>query len=285
MRKFGFETWDDGHVTVNAEFAGSLRAGGLLAFTDFMQNDTGEVAKNLLKERTTVRISLPGRDGRQTDFFLKRHRNTPLREYVKPWLRLTRPIIGARNEWNAILAFHEAGIPTMTPVALGERGRESFLLTEGIPDCVKLSDWMHRRFDPAHAQIVPKPHLGTAHADDRELPDIVDEVADMARRMHEHRLHHQDFYLTHLLMPVDRRRGIHVIDLGRARARRRLSRRWIVKDLAQLNYSAHLFPAEARERFLERYLGRASQPRDRRLIAQIERKTARIARHSKKHAL
>lgn len=312
MTKFAFEKWDDGRVTVNAAYAPSLRAGGLTSFDDFMRHSTGEIAKNLLKERTTVRLSLPGIDGGETDYFLKRHRNTPWREYVKPWLRLTWPIVGARNEWNAILAFHRAGIATMTPVAFGERRRESFLLTEGIANCRKLSDWMQLRFDAAHA--MPDSHMGSGPlrrltsrigtveccggwnrpekgpdpcgAGDADVRGIVDEIADLARRMHSHGLHHQDFYLTHLLLPIDdRARGIHVIDLGRARMRRRLSRRWIVKDLAQLNYSAALFPDDSRRRFLERYLGRRLSGADRGFVRQIECKTARIARHSAKHGL
>ena len=276
MKNFALENWDDGRLTVNREFAETLRRGGLTDFDSFMFDERGEIAKNLLPERTTLRLSLPGRDGEPRDFYLKRHLPVPLKEYVKPWLRLTRPIVGARNEWDAILDFHQAGIPTMVPVAIGERGRKSFLLTEGIARCCKLSDWMETRLG----------ENGSSAAADDELAAIVDGVAHVARLMHRQGLHHQDFYLTHLLLPVDnRRRGVHVIDLGRARRRRHLGRRWIVKDLAQLNYSAKLFPAWTRRRFLERYLDRPLQPSDRHLRRQIDRKSDRIARHSRKHSL
>jgi len=40
-----------------------------------------------------------------------------------------------------------------------------------------------------------------------------------------------------------------------------------------------------RLRFLRAYLDRQLTPRDRRLVRQIDRKTASIARHSRKHAL
>jgi len=270
------ENWDDDRLIVNRDFAETLRRGGLTTFEAFMHEELGNVAKNLLRERTTFRLSLTADDGRLREFFLKRHRPSPLKEHVKPWLRFTRPILGARNEWNAIHRFHAAGIPTMVPVALGERGGESFLLTEAIPACCKLSVWMETHLG----------HDGRSSLPEEEVAGIVDGIADVARRMHRRGLHHQDFYLTHLLLPVDDpRRGIHVIDLGRALQRRRLGRRWIVKDLAQLNYSARLFPAWTRRRFLERYLGRPLQASDGRLRAQIDRKTARIARHSQKHRL
>ncbi|MGH7201974.1 MAG: lipopolysaccharide kinase InaA family protein, partial [Planctomycetaceae bacterium] len=79
--------------------------------------------------------------------------------------------------------------------------------------------------------------------------------------------------------------ALHVIDLGRARRRRRLSRRWIVKDLAQLNYSAAGVTRADRLRFVRAYLGRPIREDDRRLLARIGRKTRAIARHSRKNRL
>jgi len=130
--------------------------------------------------------------------------------------------------------------------------------------------------------------------DGSRIASLLDDVAHIARRMHDAGLHHQDFYLTHLLLPdvPDRPTGgkeggtgIHVIDLGRARYRRRLSRRWIVKDLAQLNYSARLLTHSDRRRFLELYLGRPLTLADRPFVRRIVRKSAAIARHSRKNRL
>ncbi|MBT6486097.1 MAG: hypothetical protein HOK71_15725, partial [Planctomycetaceae bacterium] len=142
MKNFALECWDEGRVTVNRAFADSLRAHNLTTFDAIMNYTGGSIAKNVLRERTTTRIDLPETSGPKQAFFLKRHGPSPLKEYIKPWLRLTRPILGARNEWNAILAFHEIGIPTMIPVAIGESGRDSFLLTESIEGCRKLSHWV-----------------------------------------------------------------------------------------------------------------------------------------------
>ncbi|MGH7202562.1 MAG: lipopolysaccharide kinase InaA family protein, partial [Planctomycetaceae bacterium] len=139
MRSFAFERWDDGRLTVNRDFAPLLRAHGLTTFHALMHEVGGEVAKNLLRERTTSRFRLEDEDGSHCDFYIKRHRPPPVKEYVKPLLRLTWPVLGARNEWNALLDFHAAGISTMTPVALGEAGGESFLVTESLDGCTKLS--------------------------------------------------------------------------------------------------------------------------------------------------
>ena len=274
MRSFALECWDEGHLTVNGEFTEILRANKLTTFDSLMQFSGGCVAKNLLHERTTTQIELAGRDGARRAFFLKRHLPAPWKEYVKPLLRLARPILGARNEWNAILQFHKVGIETMIPVALGARGRYSFLLTESIVGCHKLSQWMENDRRPRDT------------SEDRLTASMVHRVAEVARTMHAAGLHHQDFYLTHLMVPdEDPCRTLYVIDLGRVCQRKRLSRRWIVKDLAQLNYSARSLSRKDRIRFLEGYLGRALRDSDHPFVRRIERKTEAIARHSRKHRL
>jgi tRNA A-37 threonylcarbamoyl transferase component Bud32 len=116
---------------------------------------------------------------------------------------------------------------------------------------------------------------------------MIHEVAGIARVMHRAGLHHQDLYLTHFLLREDDdlRHGLHLIDLGRARCRKRLSTRWIVKDLAQLNYSAHLLTPSQRRRFLEAYLDRPLDRGDRPFVERILRKTRAISRHSERNGL
>jgi hypothetical protein len=74
-----------------------------------------------------------------------------------------------------------------------------------------------------------------------------------------------------------------VIDLNRADRRARIGLRWIVKDLAALNYSApaHIFSRADRLRFLKSYLGAERLNRaHHRLVRKILKKTAGIARHA-----
>jgi heptose I phosphotransferase len=264
-------------MTVNREAVGLLRERALTTFQSLFDFEGGTIAKDLLRERTTTRIELTGQEGQQHAFYLKRHAPAPWKEQIKPLLRFTRPILGARNEWNAILRFHEIGISTMTPVAMGESGRRSFLMTKSIEGCEKLSHWMESHHDDSNRN---------GNEDDPETNGIVDELADIARSMHAVGMHHQDFYLTHLLRPLrNENRKIHVIDLGRVRKRKHLAKRWIIKDLAQLNYSAHLFSEKHRKRFLEAYLETPLEEIDRGFIRRIERKTVAIARHSRKNWL
>ncbi|MGE3314637.1 MAG: lipopolysaccharide kinase InaA family protein [Planctomycetaceae bacterium] len=290
MKNSEFEAWDDGRLVVNQDFAATLRRNGLITFDSVMQHRGETVAKNLLRERVTTRFTLRNEDGSEDAFYIKRHSPPPWKEYIKPLLRLTSPMLGARHEWEAILQFHRAGIPTMTPVALGESGGHSFLITHALEGCTKLSHWLQ----PAHGTIGV--HFGAdakpaapGRSDRRssaEKRGIIRKLGQIARTMHSSGMHHQDFYLTHFLRPndVDDDR-LYVIDLGRVRRRKLLAKRWIVKDLAQLNYSSPQVTKADRLRFLETYLGRPLNRADRPLLWQIERKTHAIRRHSARHQL
>jgi tRNA A-37 threonylcarbamoyl transferase component Bud32 len=269
VTSIAFEDWQGGKLRVNRDFAQILRTNQLDTFDALMNYTGGTIAKNLLVERTTTRITL--QDGeRSRGFYIKRHSPSPLKEYIKPLLRLTWPILGARNEWNALFEFHAAGIPTMTPVALGEVGRYSFLVTEAIDGYTKLPAWLEQQ--PPTADLSP----------------VVNRVAEIARRMHAAGLHHQDFYLGHLLIHhCGDDFDVRVIDLGRARASAKLSKRWIIKDLAQLDYSSRHMRIREQVRFLHGYFGgsRRLDPAEKRLVRRIRTKSRWIARHSQKNRL
>jgi heptose I phosphotransferase len=277
VKSFAFDVWDGGRLTVNRDFSRLLASHGLTTFESLMEYSAGQFAKNVLRERTTTRLELNSASGDQRVFFLKRHRRPPLVEYLKQWLRLQRPLLGARNEWEAILRFHKVGIATMTPVALGESRGRSCLMTAAIEGCCKLSEWMHAQ-------------QGSLRNGPRQTwHQAITGVADVARVMHSAGMHHQDFYLTHLMLSLDggdeHPRKIHVLDLGRVRSHRRLTSRWIVKDLGQLDYSASRATSSDRLRFLTTYFGRRPRNADRRLIRRILRKSRAIARHSVKNGL
>lgn len=275
MTQFAFERWDESRLIVNRDYLSLLRTHKLDNFETFMRSDLGNVAKHQRLERSTYRLLLEENTGRPIELYIKQHRAAPWKEYIKPWLRLRRPILGARHEWDAIGHFHRAGIPTMVPVAVGEWRGESFLVTRGIEQCCKVSDWMDARYG-----LVPQ-----TPADDSETLSLLHRIADLARRMHQAGLHHQDFYLNHLLMRTGHPRyDLYIIDLGRACRRERLSQYWIVKDLAQLFYSARMLPRWMRLHFLEHYFNRSLTREDSRLLGRIESKMARIARHGRKHA-
>ncbi len=273
MSGIELESWDGDKLTVNRTFADLLCHHGWQTFaTVWAATADAAVAKKLRTDRITLRFTLDD-GGIARAFYIKRHVRSSWKEYVKPLLRLTWPILGARNEWNAILDFHKVGLPTMTPVALGESGENSFLITEALEGCTKLSEWEADQAEEANAT-------------NEKRNGLIRNVAQIARTMHGAGLHHQDFYLGHLMLSQSAPERLYVIDLGRVQKHQRLSRRWIVKDLAQLDFSAATKTSVVeRLRFLREYLGRPLTRLDRRLIHRIQSKTATIARHSLKNRL
>lgn len=289
MNRFELQSWDDGKLVVNQMFSNLFRRHHWTTF-EVIWTHTAEaaVAKNLRTDRVTLRFTLDDA-GRERAFYIKRHGRSSLKEYIKPLLSLRWPILGARNEWNALLEFHDAGLPTMMPVALGQSGSNSFLITEALENCTKLSELTLPTATPAGNGL--RRRVDTAHSAAPDRRSLVKRIARMTRTMHDAGLHHQDYYLGHLLLPNGAAAGdvppdrVYVIDLGRVRKQQPLAKRWIVKDLAQLNYSARDVRPTDRIRFLREYLGRKIVTTDRGLIASIESKTAAIARHSQKNSL
>jgi heptose I phosphotransferase len=271
LTRFELETWDSGRLIVNHKYAELLRRHDWLTFsTIWSRTADAAIAKKLRTDRITLKFTLED-EGVQRPFYIKRHGRSSLKEYLKPLFRLTWPILGARNEWNAIIDFHRIGIPTMVPVAVGQSGSDSFLITESLENCDKLSNILTDSRDST------VPHLS--------LRQISVTVANLARTMHNSGLHHQDFYLGHLMQSQTTPETIYIIDLGRVQKQTPLSQRWIIKDLAQLNFSASKVPLFERLRFLREYLGRPLTDKDRPLMARIQAKTNAISRHSRKNRL
>jgi heptose I phosphotransferase len=272
VNSFEFEDWDEGRLRINGRFAGLLRKNGLTTFESLARFESGDVARQI-DSRITSRIVLHDAAGSHS-FYLKRHGPASVGEFLRPMLHGHWPIVGAANEWDAILRFHSAGIPTMEPVALGVHGRRSLLVTKSLDGHQNLLEWLRDQTE------------SDSHPDPEHVRRLIGELARITRDMHGAGLHHQDFYLNHLLIPNGREPGgIRVIDLGRVRQQRRLGNRWIIKDLSQLDYSSQLLSCRDRLRFLRAYLGRPLTRSDRGMIRRISRKSRAIDRHTRKHGL
>lgn len=276
---FEFEEWDGGRMCVNRQFARVLEGNRLTTFQAMIELAAGDVVR-AVDCRSTVRIVLSCA-GKDYAFYLKRHRPSRLVDRLRPVMHLSRPILGARHEWEALLQFHTAGIPTMTPVAFGEFESHSFVMTLDLAAERTLLDWVNATADEERSGSpnTPSECLSLKRG-------IIRHVASIARRMHDAGLHHQDFYLNHLLSCGNPSAlDIRVIDLGRVRKHVRLSQRWIIKDLAQLDFSARRLSCHDRLRFLRLYLGRPFRPADRWLIRQVMLKSWYIAGHTAKNNL
>lgn len=197
-----------------------------------VQKLEGNVAREM-PGRQTLRFVLDGKA-----YYRKLHTGVGWGEIFKNLVRLRLPIIGARNEWNALNRLAELDVPSLNPIAFGERNinpakRLSFIITRELTGTVKLDAYLR-----THLSEPPMPFP--------EKKALVQEVARMTRTMHQHGINHRDLYLCHFLLRYesldDRKRGeppvIHLVDLHRAQMRSRVPGRWLVKDVGSIYFSA-----------------------------------------------
>ncbi len=239
----------------------------------------GVVYRHVLN-RSTTRFEFCGQV-----YYIKVHTGSSLREILKNLVCLKLPVLGAGNEYRAILKLHELNVNTMDVVAFGERGyspfkRKSFIITKELTPTMDLRAYcLNWRLQP--------PSFEHKRA-------IIATVADMLRRMHSGGVNHRDCYLVHFLVdltvkdPLKPR--LFLIDLHRAQIRRTTPKRWRNKDLVELYYSSKRVGFSLKDYFyfLMKYK-RSDSLRDvlmeeRHLISGLERKSERIAKRSaKKH--
>lgn len=255
-----------------------LRHAGLTTF-DAIMNDHGGHCLRKLPARENWRLELAKRDGTHVTAYLKKHRHRDVFSRLR-LRRRRRPASPARHEAEMLVELDRDGIPAMELIAFGEKRtpsghHESFLLTKELAGFTQLDHFIRQRFAPRSKQ-------SPSHRD-RDLRTLVGEVADAAAHFHACGYNHRDLYCCHFFIRESVRGefAVHLIDLQRVQHRRRFRHRWIVKDLAQLAYSA---PAERigathRLAFIKRYLGiRKLRPADKRLIRQVLAKQDRMER-------
>ena len=142
-----------------------------------------------LEARRTLRTEVAGRG-----YFVKIHRGVGWGEILKNLVTAKAPVLGAGQEWLAIRRLTEAGVPTMTGVAFGERGSDparqhSFIITEELAPTISLEDFA--RDWPTQP---PEPALKRA---------LIRRVAQMTATMHGAGVNHRDCYICHFLLHTD----------------------------------------------------------------------------------
>lgn len=286
-----FRHIDRQRIFVNVRHLGELARLGLDTFDKVMSFSGGREYR-AATDRLTVRVPLAGPGGKPEAVYLKRHRKVDVGEWLDGLLHLRKPRTPADMECRNIFLLSHFGIATMKPVALGQHLRwtlrqPSFLMTEEIPDGVPADDYLKATFAPA----------GAANRDAvARKRRFIHDVARLVHRLHRAGFYHRDLYLCHIFVREltsaagQPEWGLHLIDLQRVRwpGPGKVGRRWIIKDLAELAYSAPagVVSRTDRVRFLREYLGLGGRrwsgrldDRARRLVRSVVRKAEQIARH------
>ena len=221
--------------------------------------------------RKTLRFGLG-----QQSYFLKLHEGVGWREIVKNLLQWRLPVLSARNEYRAVRALRDIGVDTMTVVAYACMGHNparlrSMIVTEDLVGTVSLedycADWAAR---PPPVAVRMK---------------LLLKLADSAGRMHRAGINHRDFYICHFHLDestLEQAEPVcYLIDLHRAQLRRQTPRRWQIKDLAGLYFSALDCGLQRRDllRFISRYCEgglRGAMAQDKKLWSEVARRAHRL---------
>jgi hypothetical protein len=170
------------------------------------------------------------------------------------------------------------GIGTPKTICYGEQWAglfetRSFSITEKIPSAESLE------------RKLPDCFAGQSTIENLKLRrDFIARLADFVNEFHETGYRHRDLYFAHIFCGDDG--TFYLIDLARAFKPILLSRRFRIKDIAQIHYSApgRHFSSTDRLRFYLRYTGRGKLTgRDRVLIRRVLNRAQRMARHDRKH--
>jgi heptose I phosphotransferase len=218
----------------------------------------GEVVRH--KEgRKTLRFEYNGQG-----FYAKLHRGIGLGEWLKNWLSLRAPIVSARTEWQAIAKLKSLKLPTLEAVAFSERGvlsfkRESFLLTRELTKAESLETYCRPWRDNPPSK--------------KERNSLIRQLANYVKTIHDEGWFHRDLYLCHFLKALNEEDKYYLIDLHRMQ-HKRLTRRWRIKDLSALYYSAFEYGVNRRDAlyFIRCYTGGKSPRVQKKLWQCVERK-------------
>lgn len=193
----------------------------------------GEVFREL-EARRTLRFKLDNKS-----YFIKIHRGVGWYEIIENLLRFRLPVLGARNEYQAIRRLEALNIDTMTIYAYAEKGlnparRKSFIITGDLINTISLEDYCLN-----WNQQAPEVRLKRG---------LIEKLANVSRLMHNNGINHRDYYICHFLLalPVPEKNGkldtdalkVSLIDLHRAQLRASTPQRWRIKDIASLYFSA-----------------------------------------------
>ncbi len=267
-----------GELMVHPDYLKTLADGGLCDM-DALLVTPGQRRldkRGLASWRQRLVLSLNTSNGVQK-CYLKRFTQPPLRQQLMNLLAGLGSTAAVEFYW--LRQTTALGIGTPQVVACGTRRKgfrevASLLLTAELHG-ESLEKWLPRR---------------AASLSQDMKRSLSQSLAALVAKLHNAGLVHRDLYLSHIFISAKGANDIELslLDLQRVVRTRWRRWRWIVKDLAALNYSTPLSAATNadRVRWLKLYLNERGVSANRRaLIRAVVRKTGRIARHSAKHDL
>jgi len=266
----GLEPAGDGKMWLDRGFRSRLSRAGLAGFEAVMSNSAGRCLRTL-RDRENWHLRLDDAHPRRGGMYLKKHYARTWSSWLRARLRARPGRTPARVEAGNVGSLTAEGIRVMRLVAYGEKLHadgllESFVLTEELAGYDELHEFIRKRFPPRD--------LYRTLRRNRDLDGLIRRVAEVVRRLHQAGYNHRDLYCCHFFVkePQPGWFEIRLIDLQRVQHRRWFRRRWLVKDLAQLAWSAPRDRIKCTHRlaFMRHYLGvKRLRAADKRLIREV----------------
>src|SRR5262249_47426542 len=169
------------------EFRETLLGPNGLRLQEWLQNGQARIVKHG-SHRTVYQVVLP-----QLSFYLKHYPVPDLRAWFR---QLVRPA-KARSEFGNALEIARRGVPTFTPLALGEKQARfgpgaSFLITRALENTLPLNTFLEETW-PA-LPIKRRTPLGQR---------LTTTLANLLARMHDFGIWHYDLHAGNLLIRLD----------------------------------------------------------------------------------
>jgi len=268
-------------MVVNRDYVSILKSCNLLDFDRLYHFQDGKAVKQI-RDRSIIRVE--ARTGTESRiFYLKRHTaaRPSLWEMIGNFFSGKSPSPGM-FEFENICDFRKYRIPTVAPVAAGERRTgfcryESFLITESFEPYISLE---HLIFNLPDRLKGPEGQMRKER--------LIKAVARLARQMHDRGFNHRDFNATHVLVGPEDINGdfpLALFDLQRMDRKKWLKTKWFIKIMAELSYTmpTPLFDDKDRLLLFQAYKGISNLGiLDRFQLSWIRRKQQRIERHTQK---
>ncbi|MCP4257780.1 MAG: hypothetical protein GY774_09680, partial [Planctomycetes bacterium] len=266
---------------IDREYQTALSESGLTSIEEVF---SFEAAKNLTKSnlasyrsRLQFEINFP-ETASSTTVFMKRYDCPPVKVQLRNWLSHHNHRSEAVREYDAAYKLTASGIDTPKVISYGEQRNaffetRSFIITEKIPDAESLE------------RKLPDCFEGPANIEKLKLRrNFIVQAATFIKKFHETNKRHRDLYLSHIFYGESGK--FYLIDLARVFRPILRRKRFLIKDVAQVYYSAPSkhFSKTDRMRFYMTYSGQSKLRRkDKAFIRKVINKAEQMALHDKKH--
>jgi len=196
------------HVFAQPGWESLLREHDLFSTSAFHACQQGVVVRQGTGSEV-LRLELNGRGPARTLFLKKQWIATSAQFRNRIFRGTVFGMTRVRREFENLQRLRDWGLNAPAPVAYSEERRfawliRSSLLTEGVPN-------------PVGLDLFIRDHLPTLSPGEqrRERGELISRLAEVTRRLHEHRFCHRDFFWRNIVLAEGRLDRIYILDMPR----------------------------------------------------------------------